>query len=185
MMNNLSQVIALVEDEHHEMLIRRYLKRCGLNKHQMRMRRCPSGRGAAESWVRKQFPEEIKQYRRRQAKALTGLVVMIDADAHTVRERLGHLEQALTASSQEPVGKYERVARLVPRRNVETWILCLTDRYNLDEEADYTQEINDWHESLLAAAETLSKWTQSKTEPPPHCVNSLRNGVEEQRRLGQ
>ncbi len=185
-MNNPSRVIALVEDEHHEMLIRRYLrKRCGLTNHQMRMNRSLSGRGAAEGWVRKEFPKEIMEYRRRQASAQTGLIVVIDADALTVRERLDRLEQALTESNQQSVGEHERVARLVPKRNVETWILCLNDKHSLDEMADYTQEKHDWHELIPAAAETLSQLTQSKIELPSYCVSSLRIGVKELKRLGQ
>jgi len=183
-MNNPSRFIVLVEDEHHEMLIRRYLKiRYRLNEHQMRMKRCPLGRGAAEGWVRKQFPEEIKAYRRRQAKAQTGLIFMIDADAHTLRERLSQLEQALTESNQRRVDEHERVAQLVPKRNVETWILCLNDESGLDENTDYTGTQRDWHLLIPSAAETLCQWSQSPTGLPAYCLNSLQIGVQELRRL--
>jgi len=182
-MSSPSRVIALVEDEHHEMLIRRYLKQCGLNEHQMRMNRSPSGCGSAEGWVRKEFPKEIKAYRHRQASAQTGLIVMIDADAHSVQERLNQLDQALTESAQQPVAGRERIARLVPKRNVETWILCLNDGPNLDENTNYTREGRNWHDLIPPAAEMLSRWTQSPNEPPTHCLSSLRIGVQELRRL--
>ena len=182
-MNNPSLVIALVEDEHHEMLIRRYLKRYGLNEHKMRMNRSPSGRGAAEGWVQKEFPKEIKAYRRRQASAQTGLIVMIDADANSVQERFNQLDQALTKSAQQAVGEQERIARLVPKRNVETWILCLNNEPDLDENTNYTREGRNWHDLIPPAAETLSRWTQSPGELPTHCLSSLRTGVRELRRL--
>ena len=182
-MNDPSRVIALVEDEHHEMLVRRYLKRCGWNEHEMRMNRSPSGRGSAEGWVRKEFPKEIKAYRRRQASAQTDLIVMIDADAHSVQERLNQLDQALTASAQQAVAEQERIARLVPKRNVETWILCLNNQPDLDENTNYTREGRNWHDLIPPAAETLSRWTKSPDKLPTHCLSSLRIGVRELRRL--
>ncbi len=183
MMNNPSLIIALVEDEHHEMLVRRYLKRYGLNEHKMRMNRSPSGRGSAEGWVRKEFPKEIEAYRRRQASAQTGLIVMIDADAHSVQERLNQLDQALTESAQQAVREQERIARLVPKRNVETWILCLNNEPALDENTNYTRERRNWHALIAPAAETLCQWTQSPDDLPTQCLSSLRIGVQELRRL--
>jgi hypothetical protein len=183
MMNNPSRIIVLVEDQHHEMLVRRCLKRYGLNEHKMRMNRSPSGRGSAEGWVRKEFPKEIKAYRRRQASAQTGLIVMIDADAHSVQERLNQLDQASTESAQQAVGEQERIARLVPKRNVETWILCLNNEPGLDENTNYTRDRRNWHALIAPAAETLCQWTQSPDDPPTHCLSSLRIGVRELRRL--
>jgi len=182
-MNNPSCVIALVEDEHHEMLLRRYLKRYGLNEHKMRMNRSPSGQGSAEAWVRKEFPKEVKEYRRRQASAQTGLIVMIDADAHSVQERLNQLDQALTTTAQQAVGEQERIAQLVPKRNVETWILCLNNGPDLDEDTNYTREGHNWHDLIPPAAETLFRWTRWPDELPAHCLGSLRIGVRELRRL--
>lgn len=179
-MSNPSLVIVLVEDDHHRMLVRRYLDECGLKEHEMRIQPSPSGRGSAESWVRKEFVKETKVYRNRQARAQTALIVMIDADTHTVKDRLDQLDQALTASGIQTVTKTERIARLVPKRNVETWILCLNGRA-VNEDADYKTRRNKWNELIPPAARTLRQW--STTEPPDHCVSSLRTGVHELKRL--
>jgi hypothetical protein len=71
---------------------------------------------------------------------------------------------------------------LVPKRNIETWILCLNE-HAVDEETDYTETRSNWNELIAQGAETLCQWTRSTTEPPNHCVNSLRTGVRELRRL--
>jgi len=180
-MSNPSQVIVLLEDGHQRMLIYRYLKKC-VRDSPVRFRQPPPGHGSAESWVRKRFAEETNEYRRRQARAGTALIVMIDADTHTVQDRLTRLDQALKDNGMKTVGKSERIARLVPRRNVETWILCLNGEA-VKEETDYKSPKNNWNELISTASEMLCEWTRSQTEPPNHCVDSLRTGVRELKRL--
>src|SRR2546430_7675062 len=123
-MNKPSRVIVVLEDDHQKMLIYRYLVKCGW-RHAVRIHQSPSGRGSAESWVRERFVKETIAYRSRQARTLTALIVMIDADTRTVQDRLNQLDQALTDNGQQTVAGTERIARLIPKRNVETWILCL------------------------------------------------------------
>ena len=179
-MSKPSLVIVLVEDDHHKMLIYRYLIECGWERHAIRIQQSPSGRVSAESWVRKRFVEETNVYRSRQAQ--TALIVMIDADTRTVQDRLNQLDQALTDSGTQTVVETEQIARLVPKRNVETWILCLNEQA-VDEEIDYKTTGNNWNELIPKASETLCQWTRPQAEPPDHCVGSLRTGVRELKRL--
>lgn len=128
-----SRIIILVEDKRQQNLIMRCLRRVGLEMHAFRFISTPSGSG--EQWVREQFPSEVAAYRTRQA--ATKLIVVIDADMRSVHERLRQLDQALQRSGARPIDPgTEEIARLVPKRNVETWILCLNDR-DANEEADY------------------------------------------------
>lgn len=64
-MSKPSFVIAIVEDEHHEMLVRRFLKKSGMGPHQVRYERSPLGEGSAERWVRTRFAKEVNAYRDR------------------------------------------------------------------------------------------------------------------------
>ena len=73
-----SQVIVLVEDNRHQQLVFRYLRRSGLEPHAMRFVLPSSGSG--EQWVRERFPVEVTAYRRRSTRAETKLIVVIDAD---------------------------------------------------------------------------------------------------------
>ena len=181
-MSKPSRVIVVLEDDHHEKLLYRYLIECGWKRRQIYIPPPPSGQGSAEGWVRREFVKETNAYRNRQARAQTGLIVMIDADKYTVRERWNQLDQALQDSGEKTVGKRERIARLVPKRNVETWILCLNEQ-TVNEDDDYTSTRSSWNELIDRGAETLCQWTRSTTEPPNHCVSSLRIGVRELRRL--
>jgi hypothetical protein len=188
-MDRPSRVFVLVEDEHHRMLIYRYLRKCRFRfkGDEMRIRQSPSGRGNAEGWVRKEFPKEVSAYRDRQAsRAGTALIVMIDAhspDPRIVDRRLTQLDQALLRSGMQRVGRSEQIARLVPKYNVETWILCLCNEDPVNEEEDYKSKGTDWNNLIRPAARTLCQWTRSSAEPPNHCVSSLRIGVRELKRL--
>ncbi len=152
-----------------------------MKPHEMRFRRSPSGKGSAEHWVKKAFVEETSVFRNRHAQ--TKLIVVIDADAHTVQERLRQLDQALRDSAKPAVdGKSEEIARLVPRRNVETWILCLNGSA-VDEVSDYKPTRNDWNDLVPQAAERLVDWTRPNAILPNHCIDSLRAGASELHRI--
>jgi len=58
-------------------------------------------------------------------------------------------------STTRPLKQDESVARLVPKRNIETWTLCL-NAGTVDEETDYT---------------------------PAHYIDSLRLGIKELKQL--
>ena len=163
-------VIVIVEDEPQEMLVRRYLRQHGLGSREMRFRSSPSGEGSAEQWVRRAFLEETRVYRNRHAQ--TKLIVMIDADTPTVQHRLRQLDQALIDNGKDRIdAAAEQIARLVPKRNVETWILCL-DGQGVNEETDYKQTRDDWSELITPAAETLFQYTRPNAQAPL-CIDSL------------
>ncbi len=166
-------VIVVVEDHRQEMLISRYLKNRGFNKHQFYVRKSPPGEGSAERWVRRTFATETNTYRNRQARASTALIAMIDADTRTVRDRLTELDAELIAIGKPPVGNDEKIARLIPKRNVETWILCLTGK-QVNEETDYKQTRVDWTEPTRAAALALHR-----SQQPEAFIDSLQSGLSE------
>lgn len=162
------------------MLVYRYLKKRGLRT---RIESSPSGKGSAESWVRKSFAKEVGAYRKRQAKAATALIVVIDADTHTVQDRLNQLDQALRDAGKQRIDAgTEQIARLVPKRNIETWILCLTGQ-EVDEETDYKNAADGWNKLIPQAAEALFQWTRPKADLPNRCIDSLQSGVRELNRL--
>lgn len=181
-MSKPSLVILLVEDDHQRILIRRYLVNRGLGQREIRIEQSPSGRGSAESWVRRMFVKNVAAYRRRQARAASALIVVIDADAHTVQERLEQLDLGLRVAGKPSVSEGEQVARLVPKRNVETWILCL-NQHRVAEDRDYKQSRDDWGGLISPAANTLAQWVHQQPEPPNNCVPSLREGINELRLL--
>lgn len=176
-----SEVIVLVEDNRQQQIIRRYLRRVGLEAHGMRFMLPSSGSG--EQWVRDQFPVEVTVYRRRRARAETKLIVVIDADNLTLPERLAQLDQKLQEAGVDLIRMdAEQVAKLIPRRNIETWILCL-NAVEVNEEIDYKRTRNDWSELIRPAAETLYAWSRPNPHVPDSCIPSLQHGLGELRRL--
>jgi hypothetical protein len=180
-MSKPSQVILLVEDRRHQQFIRKYLRRLGLEAHAMRFEIAPSGAGSAENWVRERFPLEVVAYRRRQPQ--TRLIVLIDADVLTVQQRIRQLDQALREGDVAAIDEnVEHIARLVPKRNIETWILCLNQQA-VDEDIDYKRPRNDWSGLIASGIETLYDWTRPNVAIPPSCVESLQSGIRELRKL--
>jgi hypothetical protein len=109
---------------------------------------------------------------------------MIDADDLSVQERLAQLDQSIEEPQAAPIRlDAEQIARLVPKRNVETWILCLND-FAVDEEADYKRSRNDWATLIRPGGVKLfTTGLRPNAQPPASCIPSLRLGVTELKRL--
>jgi hypothetical protein len=74
---------------------------------------------------------------------------------------------------------------LVPRRNIETWILALNSTA-VNETDDYKSTIKSnekWHELIPSAAETFFTLTRPNANPPASLIDSLHHGIDEMRRL--
>ena len=131
------KIVLLCEDSQHEAFIRRFLKGMGYNTRELRVEKSPSGRGAADHYVRNTFPKELKAYRDRSHRAASALIAMIDADGNEVQGRISELKQECQSEGVLFRGPDEAVAIAVPKRNIETWIHHLngeqvneTDRYS-------------------------------------------------------
>lgn len=149
----------------------------------MRFVESPAGAGSGEQWVRERFLTEVEGYRRRRARAETTLIVVVDADDLLVQERLAQLDRRLDEAQADRIRpNEERIARLVPKRNIETWILCL-NQVPVDEETDYKKTRNDWTTEIRSGIEKLYNWTRPNAQLPAECVSSLRLGVAELKRL--
>ncbi len=142
-----------------------------------------AGVGSGEQWVREQFAVQVQAYRIRRARAETTLTVVIDADDLRVQERLAQLDRKLDEAQADHIRPdVERIASLVPKRNIETWILCLNDAL-VDEETDYKRSQSDWAKLIRSGIETLYSWTRPNAQLPASCASSLRLGIAELRRL--
>jgi hypothetical protein len=176
-----SLAVVLAEDERHQRLLRKYLYRLGYQLRDIRFRPLPGGRGCGEQWVREGYAAEVKNYRARSARAKTALIVAIDADTGGVDRRLRQLREALEHSGVDARADDEVIVHLIPKRNVETWILCLSGR-QVDEITDYKHE-NDVDKLIPAAAATLFEWSRMNATPTARCVPSLSAAIFEARRL--
>lgn len=182
-MSKPSLVIVLGEDGRQSQLVYRFLLNVGILPNQIRIQTAPSGRGAAEQWVRENYLREVIACRRRiKSKAKTALVVVLDADTQKVRKRFDGLAKLLVDNNQPAMDeKREPVAHLIPKRNVETWILSLNQE-PVDEKQDYkgTRNESDWSKLIPEASKALHNlYTVDQTQ---NILDSLRRGVQELRR---
>lgn len=182
-MARISQVIVLAEDERHQRLTYRYLQRLSYSRRDVRFEPLPNGRGCGEQWVRERYPNSVRGFRARSAHAHTALIVTIDADAGEVNRRIHQLENALLGDDLAPRTAAERIIHLIPKRNIETWVLNLNG-HPVDEETDYSRHAGV-DDLMVPAAQTLFEWTRVNATIAPHCVPSLRLAIDELRRLEQ
>jgi hypothetical protein len=74
-----------------------------------------------------------------------------------------------------------RIAHLIPRRNIETWVLCLHDR-TVDEETDYRKD-PAIDELVNPAGQKFFALSRPNASLPPKCVPSLNDAMPEIRRI--
>ncbi len=130
------RLVLLCEDSQHESFAVRFLKSMGWDKRWMRIEKSPAAEGAAEQWVRQRFPRELQACRKRNTKAETALLTMIDGDLYEPSQRHKVLESECAAQDIAFREARDPVAIVVPCRNVETWIRYLSGE-QVDEQTIY------------------------------------------------
>jgi hypothetical protein len=105
-------------------------------------------------------------------------MVLIDADLESVDKRLRQLDEQLQQSARDRRTDDDRIAILVPRRNIETWIAALLGML-VDEEQDY--KVQGGCDRVREASQTFFDRTRPKQPNLP--LDSLRRAVPEIRRI--
>ncbi|MBA3975355.1 MAG: hypothetical protein C0504_14210 [Candidatus Solibacter sp.] len=180
-MSRPSRIIVLAEDDRHQRFVRQYLYRKGFRRHEIHFGPLSAGRGSAEQWVRMQYGKHVQTCRERAATASTELIVVVDADSGTVENRSRQLAKALSNGGQETRNETEPIVHLIPRRNIETWILCLAGQV-VDENADYKQRTGV-DEMIKPAALEFFTWSRQNAHVPERCIESIHLAIHEIKRL--
>lgn len=177
------QVVILCEDKQHSVFVRRYMKGLGYGNRQIRQLPIPCGKGAAEQYVRKQYPTEVQAYRKASKRRSSALMTVIDADTRTVEDRHKQLASELKKRRVAQRAENEPIVILVPRRNIETWIHYLLG--NLGNRIDETKSYpklkcqGDCH----PAVKRLLEIRETGWDLPDDCPPSLERGCDELKRL--
>ncbi|MBX3165808.1 MAG: hypothetical protein KF760_00295 [Candidatus Eremiobacteraeota bacterium] len=167
--NRKPYAVLLVEDTQQESLLRQALYLKGWTRHDMRIVKSPAGAGSGKAFVLSQFPSELRELRRQLRAAV--LLAVVDADQQTTGEVLAALKKSVADSGQAPVASEEPVARLVPRRNVETWLWFLQGHL-VNEGEDYKNKVGEvgcWKDE---AARWLAGCASSFDNAPPSLAES-------------
>ncbi|MCY1031318.1 hypothetical protein OV207_07615 [Corallococcus sp. BB11-1] len=183
-MSSGSRYVILCEDLQSSVFLSRALKRLGVGRHQIRVEALPSSNegGAGEQYVRKHTPTQVKKHRTLTARFLTSLIIHLDADpANSVQDRRQQLDDGLRAQAQEPIGLDERIARLIPKRNIETWIHFYLDGPPVDEVQAYPRYSGN--ESACWPAAEMFADDAARNTPVPQAPPSLSEGLAEFRKV--
>jgi hypothetical protein len=167
----IAEIVILCEDFRQGNFAWHYLKRDGHSYRKLRLQVSPGGQGSGEQYVREQYRKEVGLYRNRSTRRTTALVVMIDADTNTTAYR----ERQLATQAKRKGA--EKIAHLIPKRHIETWILCLTGE-TVEETTDY-KSTKDTDGKIKQAAENFFDWSRDGYSVPARCVASLQNGLKE------
>ena len=185
-MSSPSLVFILAEDQRQKQFIHRFLTTSGLNSHQMTIEVSPSGQGSAEQWVRKNFARQARKCRARNTRASTGMFVLLDADSGSVQEHLRELDAALIAEDQpEYNSATDKIARLIPKWSIETWILFLVQNgadnplVSEDMPCKNSRTPEQWSKLIPNASDTLYKWTKTVAARPKNLLDSLQCALQE------
>jgi hypothetical protein len=179
-MGNSAQVVILAEDRQHQTFAYRWLVRRGFGPRQIRLLPVVAGKGAGEQDVRKRYPQEVENHRKRAHHMECQLVVVIDADTRSIQDRMQQLDQALTEVHLEKRSPDEAICLLIPKRNIETWIHYLLTS-SADEETDYKRP-EKTGEECKEAAQRLAE-THPLQSPPAEFLPSLQQGWRELKRV--
>jgi hypothetical protein len=132
-----------------------------------------AGLGSGEQRVRERYPVELKALRKKGGEKAC-LVVMIDGDNLSARERRATLEERGSRAFDE------KVLIIVPRRNLETWFAWL-DGERVDEQTNYKLRYRQAKPTLYGKkmAETCSGNPAGAGE----ALDSLHEACQEIRRI--
>ncbi|HUU95067.1 MAG TPA: hypothetical protein VM487_04950 [Phycisphaerae bacterium] len=174
------QLILVCEDGEHERFARYALLEFGFQRHELRFFLSPSGRGAAEQWVRQRYADEVRAHRRKACYRQVGLVVVIDADGETVARRERRLANELRQSKQQERQARERIVHWIPRRHVETWVAFLRDQ-SVDERMDCKGlvDVRDYR----PATKTFVEIYREPHRRPAGLLASITHALDETNRL--
>jgi hypothetical protein len=162
-MGRKTQITILCEDLQQEIFARTFLVACGTSSKRIRSIIAPKGKGAAEAFVRNQYPVQVSAYRRRRNAINIDLVVMIDADVQSVQHHYDELDQELRKTNLPIRQSEDQIGIFIPKRNIETWIYYLMGSA-VNEEDEYPHlpnagECKPYVETLARNRQTIfTRW---------------------------
>lgn len=119
-------MVLVCEDKQHHVFVRRFLKQMRWSVNQLRIESAPTGRGAADHFVKARHVKELKALRQGVA-----LLTMLDGDAQGLNHRLRELDAVRGETGLSPPD-HNQVFVFVPTWKIETWLRYL-DGHDVDE----------------------------------------------------
>ena len=170
----------LCEDKLQMVFAHRFFTALGWNLRDWKPITAPAGRGAAEQFVRMEFPRQLNALREKGDEQVF-LVVLIDGDAAGTRQRRRQIDEACRDKGIEPPTDAERVLVCVPTWNIETWLAYLADE-EIDESVSDYPRFDGRESECEAQVQTLAVMCREQ-RLRPLAPPSLEAACEEHRRV--
>ena len=135
------QAVVICEDKAQFDFVLGFLEPKGFNRLTPLIHK--KGSGDAKRWVREKYARELKAYRSKSTYMGLILIAVADCDTDSIESRKVSIDcwvKTVTSGGQRKAG--ERVAIIVPKRNIETWFNYLDHGVD-DEEFDFKQRYKD------------------------------------------
>ncbi|MCX7045077.1 MAG: hypothetical protein NTX50_06285 [Candidatus Sumerlaeota bacterium] len=132
------QVVLICEDRQQGSFAQRFLgKQSDFDVRNLRVEMAPKGGGAGEQNVRKTFVKELQALHSFGSHVNSCLIVMADADPRaSAPDRIRGFELACGEAKVEFRRENEKVAFIIPKRNIETWLHFLEGK-DVNEDDEY------------------------------------------------
>lgn len=173
--------------------MRELLEKMGFDKRKFHFSPAPEGKGSAKSWVRKQYPSQVKLLRRKNYQADLVLVAVRDGDEMGCEATKRDLDESLDEEGIPRRQSDEHIATPVPTWSIESWLLTLLGHDGIDESKG--REKNGALETYKLKFERIYPKTAEKkalrnaavawseSVIAPVSLPSLLDGADEMRRL--
>lgn len=175
------RIAVLVEDQSLRRFASEVLLLLGFQRHDIRVIPYPVGQGSAKHWVEKQYPAEVRAYRKKANSQKIALLVGTEADQQIVKYRLDCLASSLTDANVSDRGAKERIVCWIPKWNIETWILHLSGQ-KVDEQSNLKNQVKKKPDYPAVAKAFVNSFRESPGERSA-TLPSLDVAFEETRRL--
>ena len=133
------RVRILCEDKEHNSFVRAFFKSLGVGERKFDT--CPlvDGKRSAEGHVRGLLPDALAEIRKTSENIF--LVAVSDADKNNpnLADREKQWNEALRFGGFPEICEADRILRVIPKRNIETWFAWLDGEEAIDEAKDYKQ----------------------------------------------
>lgn len=163
------RLVLVCEDNQHEAFARRFLRRTGWRRREVRLLKAQRAGGAAEQFVRETFAREVHALRPTHVSSV--LVAMVDGDHVGVDGRVAELQRECEAHGVAAPTEQDPIFVLVPTRAIETWLAYLSGQ-DVDETRAYPhlqreRECSEQVDALFAMCER-----DALREPVPPSLRS-------------
>ncbi len=135
-LSNKYQYTVLCEDKQTQSFMRSFLKEAGVPKKRIICLPLPRV-GSGKNYVLNSYPRELHLLRRKKFNRRV-LVICMDCDVDNVKESVQLLIQSCEKADVKPREDSETVFLVLPKRNIETWIVAIEKGLErVDELTDY------------------------------------------------